>query len=310
MLHRYSSRPRLRSLVNSTMSKIALGTAQFGLPYGISNTQGQVSRIEIDHIWQVARGAGITMLDTAIAYGESESNIGATNSVGFEIVTKLPPLPNTEQSTTRWVQNQIESSLLKLKRASTYGLLLHKPADLLGNHGDELLTALKLLKQSGIIQKFGVSIYSPTELDSLFSQIPDFRPDIVQSPLNVIDQSIESSGWLARLSELNVEIHIRSVFLQGLLLQQPNERSVAFGKWSSVFAQFDSWTNAQQLSPIAACLGHVLSYPEVSKIVIGVTSANELEQIIAASSGDHVRAPRSLQSEDVDLIQPMNWKKS
>jgi aryl-alcohol dehydrogenase-like predicted oxidoreductase len=109
---------------------------------------------------------------------------------------------------------------------------------------------------------------------------------------------------------MNVEIHIRSVFLQGLLLQQPNERSVAFGKWSSVFAQFDSWTNAQQLSPLAACLGHVLSYPEVSKSIIGVTSANELEQIIAASTGDHVRAPHSLQSEDVDLIQPMNWKKS
>ncbi len=292
------------------MSKIALGTAQFGLPYGISNTQGQVDRTEIDYIWQVARGAGITMLDTAIAYGNSEENIGATKSVGFDIVTKLPRLPGAETSITQWVHSQIENSLAKLKRDSVYGFLLHNPADLLGIDGDELLAALVNLKRDGLIKKFGVSIYSPTELDSLFLQIPDFRPDIIQSPLNVIDQSIESSGWLARLSEMNVEIHIRSIFLQGLLLQQPNERSVAFGKWSSVFAQFDSWTNSQQLSPLAACLGHVLSYPEVSKIIIGVTSANELEQIIAASSGDHVRAPHSLQSEDVDLIQPMNWKKS
>ena len=263
----------------------------------------------MDKIWQVARGANITLLDTAIAYGNSEENIGATESVGFDIVTKLPPLSGAETSVTQWVQHQIENSLAKLKRNSLYGLLLHNPADLLADNGDELLTALLNLKRDGLIKKFGVSIYAPTELDSLHSRIPNFVPDIVQTPLNVMDQSIASSGWLTRLSEMNVEVHIRSVFLQGLLLQQPHERSVGFSKWSSVFTQFDSWSNAHQMSPLAACLGHVLSYPEVSQVIIGVTSANELSQIIAASSGDHVRAPQSLQVTDVDLIQPMNWNK-
>ena len=292
------------------MSKIALGTAQFGLPYGISNIHGQVDRTEMDKIWQVARGAKITMLDTAIAYGNSEENIGATESVGFDIVTKLPPLPSAETSVTQWVRSQIENSLTRLRRNSVYGLLLHNPADLLAATGDELLAALVNLKRDGLIKKFGVSIYAPTELDTLYSQLASFRPDIVQAPLNVMDQSIATSGWLTRLSEMSVEIHIRSVFLQGLLLQQPDERSVGFSRWSSVFAQFDSWSNAQQMSPLTACLGHVLSYPEVSQVIIGVTSANELKQIITASSGDHVRAPQSLQSEDIDLIQPMNWKKS
>ena len=291
------------------MSKIALGTAQFGLPYGISNTHGQVNRAEMDEIWQVARDANITMLDTAIAYGNSEENIGATESVGFDIVTKLPPLPDAETPVTEWVQRQIENSLSKLKRNSVYGLLLHNPADLLAANGEELLAALVNLKRDGLIKKFGVSIYSPTELDSLFSQIPKIKPDIVQAPLNVIDQSIASSGWLTRLSEMNVEIHVRSVFLQGLLLQQPNERAAGFSRWTSVFAQFDSWSSAQQMSALTACLGHVFSYPEVSKIIIGVTSANELRQIVTASSGDHVRAPQSLQVTDVDLIQPMNWNK-
>jgi aryl-alcohol dehydrogenase-like predicted oxidoreductase len=291
------------------MSKIALGTAQFGSPYGISNTHGQVDRTEMDKIWQVARGANITLLDTAIAYGNSEENIGATESVGFDIVTKLPPLSGVETSVTQWVHDQIQNSLAKLKRNSVYGLLLHNPADLIADNGDELLAALVNLKRDGLIKKFGISIYAPTELDSLFSQIPNFFPDIVQAPLNAIDQSIASSGWLARLSEMNVEVHCRSVFLQGLLLQQSNERSAAFGRWSSVFAQFDSWSNAQQMSPLTACLGHVLSYPEVSRVIIGVTSANELRQIIAASSGDPIRAPQSLQVTDVDLIQPMNWNK-
>ena len=291
------------------MSKIALGTAQFGLPYGISNTHGQVDRTEMDKIWQVARGANITMLDTAIAYGNSEENIGATESVGFDIVTKLPPLPSAETSVTQWVRSQIKNSLTRLKRNSVYGLLLHNPADLLAATGDELLAALFKLKQDGLIKKFGVSIYAPTELDSLFSRIPNFLPDIVQAPLNVMDQTIASSGWLTRLSTMNVEVHIRSVFLQGLLLQQPNERHAAFDRWTTVLAQFDSWANAHQMSSLEACLGHVLSYPEVSKAIIGVTSANELGQIIAASTIKHIRAPQSLQVTDVDLIQPMNWKK-
>jgi len=263
----------------------------------------------MDEIWQVARGAGISMLDTAIAYGNSEENIGATESVGFDIVTKLPPLPDAETPVTQWVQHQIENSLNKLQRNSVYGLLLHNPADFLAENGDELLDALINLKRDGLIKKFGVSIYSPTELDSLFSRIPNFVPDIVQAPLNVIDQSIASSGWLTRLSEMSVEIHIRSVFLQGLLLQQPNERSAGFSRWSSVFAQFDSWSSAQRMSTLTACLGHVFSYPEVSRVIIGVTSANELRQIVAASSGDYIRAPQSLQVTDVDLIHPMNWNK-
>ena len=292
------------------MSKIALGTAQFGLPYGISNTRGQVNRNELEAIFQVARSANISLLDTAIAYGNSEESIGASDSLGFEIVTKLPPLSGAETSVSQWVQFQVANSLTKLKRNSVYGLLLHNPSDLLGPYGDELLTSLENLKRDGVIQKFGISIYSPNELDSLTAYKPHFLPDIVQTPLNIFDRSIESSGWLTRLFDMNVEIHARSVFLQGLLMQTATERSTAFNNWSSMFTEFESWINAQQLNPLAACLGHVLSYPEVAKIILGVTSANELKQIIAALSTNHLRAPQSLQSLDVDLIQPMNWEKS
>ena len=144
------------------MSKIALGTAQFGLPYGISNVNGQVERTEIDQILKHARTAGITMLDTAIAYGNSEENIGATDSEGFKVVTKLPPLTGAETSVSQWVRSQIENSLTKLKCNSVYGLLLHNPADLLGVYGDELYASLTLLKAEGLVEKVGISIYTPT----------------------------------------------------------------------------------------------------------------------------------------------------
>ena len=288
------------------MSKIALGTAQFGLPYGISNVNGQVESTEINKILDFARSAGISMLDTAIAYGNSEENIGATDSGGFEIVTKLPPLTGAETSVTSWVRSQTENSLAKLKRKSIYGLLLHNPADLLGVHGNELSESLALLKQDGLVEKVGISIYAPTELDSLISR---YMPDIVQAPLNVFDRLLETSGWLTRLSKMNVEVHVRSVFLQGLLIQQPNQRSANFEKWNKEFVKFDSWTESRQVSPLAACLGHVLSYPEIAKVIVGVTSTNELVEIIAAATVDSQRAPDNLQSSDLELIQPINWNK-
>ena len=288
------------------MSKIALGTAQFGLPYGISNVNGQVERTEIDQILKQARTAGITMLDTAIAYGNSEENIGATDSEGFEVVTKLPPLTGAETSISQWVRSQIENSLTKLKRNSVYGLLLHNPADLLGDYGDELYASLALLKEEGLVKKIGFSIYTPTELDSL---IPTYMPEIVQAPLNVFDRLLETSGWLSRLSKMNVEVHVRSVFLQGLLIQKPNERPANFEKWNQEFAKFDSWTESRQVRPLAACLGHVLSYTEISKVLVGVTSTNELAEIIAATTGESQRAPDNLRSSDLELIQPINWNK-
>ena len=288
------------------MSKIALGTAQFGLPYGISNVNGQVERAEINQIFKQARTAGITMLDTAIAYGNSEENIGATDSEGFEVVTKLPPLTGAETSVSQWVRSQIENSLIKLKCSSVYGLLLHNPADLLGVYGDELYASLALLKEEGLVEKIGISIYTPTELDSL---IPTYMPDIVQAPLNVFDRLLETSGWLSRLSKMNVEVHVRSVFLQGLLIQKPNERPANFEKWNQEFANFDSWIESRHVSPLTACLGHVLSYPEISKVLVGVTSSNELAEIIAATTGESQRGPDNLRSSDLELIQPINWNK-
>ena len=288
------------------MSKIALGTAQFGLPYGISNVNGQVERAEINQIFKQARTAGITMLDTAIAYGNSEENIGATDSEGFEVVTKLPPLTGAVTSVSQWVRSQIENSLIKLKRSSVYGLLLHNPADLLGVYGDELYASLALLKEEGLVEKIGISIYTPTELDSL---IPTYMPDIVQAPLNVFDRLLETSGWLSRLSKMNVEVHVRSVFLQGLLIQKPNERPANFEKWNQEFVNFDSWIESRHVSPLTACLGHVLSYPEISKVLVGVTSSNELAEIIAATTGESQRAPDNLRSSDLELIQPINWNK-
>ena len=103
----------------------------------------------------------------------------------------------------------------RLNTINLYGLMLHRPEQLLGPYGEEIMSALLSLKKSGTVQKIGISVYSPDEFTELFSEY-DF--DIVQCPFNLIDRRLVNSGWLAKLKALGVEVHVRSSFLQGLLL--------------------------------------------------------------------------------------------
>jgi aryl-alcohol dehydrogenase-like predicted oxidoreductase len=289
------------------MSKIIIGSAQFGSRYGITNEAGEIAQEEIETILRLGRTAGVSMLDTAISYGNAEERIGISNSAGYEIITKLPSIPKEQIDVFKWIYDEVNNSLRRLKRKSIYGLLLHNPMDVLGSSGDVVIRALNLLKEDGLIERYGISIYSPLEIEALFSGQPKFIPDIVQSPLNIFDRSIETSGWLDNFNAMSIEVHARSIYLQGLLLQDPKKRSKNFVNWDGVFEKYDSWIRESGVSPLSACIAHALSYPQISGVIIGVTTATELEQALAASVCDHVRAPAVLQSIDNDLINPMKW---
>ena len=130
-------------------TRLALGTAQFGLPYGIANQAGQVSRKEVSAMLQLAVSNGIDTLDTAIAYGESEVALGQAGTQGFNVVTKLPALPDDCLDVISWVMEQVDASFTRLGVSSVYALLLHRPEQLLGPLGKELYEALYALKERG-----------------------------------------------------------------------------------------------------------------------------------------------------------------
>ena len=168
----------------------------------------------------------------------------------FKFITKLPPIPVETSHVTDWVRTQIKASLSRLKINSLHGLLLHNPSDLSGRHGKELYESICQLKEDRIIGKFGISIYEPGELENL---INSFVIDIVQAPLNIFDRRILSVSEL--LNKFNIELHVRSVFLQGVLIAPPYERPERFNAWSNLFTKFDSWVESTGLSPISCCLG-------------------------------------------------------
>jgi aryl-alcohol dehydrogenase-like predicted oxidoreductase len=286
--------------------RLVLGTVQFGLPYGIANQVGQVSSDQVTEILGHSWAAGVDTLDTAIGYGDSEAILGGIGVDQWQVITKLPEIPVTCADVASWVQDSVADSLNRLRVPRLRGLLLHSPQQLLGPHGDELYRALVVARDQGDVEKIGVSVYGPDELDVIW---PNYQFDLVQSPFNILDRRLVSSGWLNRLHIAGTEIHVRSVFLQGLLLMDAANRPVKFNLWHSLWNDWHRWLTDHALTPLQACLAFVLSQPEINRVVVGIDSLEQLRGILACVENPGTIPPESLMSDDLDLINPSHWSK-
>jgi len=262
------------------VNRLAIGTAQFGLNYGVTNTSGQVPLFEASRILERANELGIFTLDTASAYGDSEMVLGEAGTENFQIVTKLPALPLGVDVGAQWVMDQAITSATRLRRKNIPTLLVHNPEDLRRTSGQELIRGLIGSKEAGLTEKIGVSIYDPKDLVWI-SNLLDL--DVVQAPMSVFDRRMVSTGWLDRLSSKGVETHVRSVFLQGALVAGVGNLPKTLKPWVGKFMEFETWAKSQGLSLLEAALLYPLSIPKVDKVVIGVVSVDQLEQAVIAA---------------------------
>ena len=286
-------------------NRLALGSVQFGLPYGISNTSlNETSFSEISNILNYANKIGINTIDTAISYGKSESRHGKYGVNRYKVITKLPKMPIICHDVFAWAEEQLMDSLSRLNLRSVYGLLLHHTLDLNGPKGSILWSAMKSLKEKNLVNKIGYSIYKPDDLDLLFN---DFVPDIVQTPYSIFDQRLSTSGWLDRLYNSNTEIHARSIFLQGLLLFKSSERPSKFNRWKSEFEKFDLWLEENNLTALQASICFVMGNPKISKIIVGIDNLNQLKEIISNLKFNDLSFPEYKSIEDTELLDPSLW---
>lgn len=283
--------------------KIALGTVQFGLEYGVANTKGRVPEETAQEILGLARELGVDTLDTAAAYGTSEEVLGRTGVDAFKVISKVPPGTEHLEKPANWVKRCIDQSLSNLRCDSLYGLLLHRPLDLLQSNGRELYDALVDIKRQGLAEKIGISVYGPDDLEKLAA----FDFDLVQAPMNILDRRLKNSGWLEKLSKQGTEVHMRSAFLQGLLLMPAAQRPEYFKPWRSLFTEYDAWVAVQQLTPLQACLGYLNGHPEINKIVVGVDTPEQLREIVSAAKTPTPTVPDNIQTSDLNLINPGLW---
>ena len=296
--------------------KIALGTVQFGLPYGIANCSGQTSRKAAARILDRARAAGATLLDTAIGYGEAEvvlGQIGAARA-GWQIITKLPRLPVdlAPRDVGPWSRSLVEGALERLDADHLEGVLLHRPDDLIGHCGVALAEAVHDLRRRGLTKATGLSIYGPDDLDRVLADglsATSIPIDIVQSPTNVLDRRLEISGWARRLSEAGTRLHLRSAFLQGLLLLPPLGLPAHFDHALPDLHRWHDWLAINGVDALAGALRFVLSRDYAECAVLGMDSVHQLEQLLVAAQADCPIAPDELSSTNLNLLDPREWTK-
>lgn len=290
--------------------KLGLGTAQLGLPYGVTNRRGQPSTADAIRLLAAAARAGVGTLDTAPSYGASEEVIGAALAEGirFRIITKTP---TRGPMAAGWpgldaLREGVARSLSRLGLTRLDGLLLHHAADALAPGGEALLQEMLSMKREGVVDRVGVSVYDSAELDALLAM---FKPDIVQLPLSVLDQRLLQSGHLGRLHSLGVEVHVRSVFLQGVLLERPAALPSHLFPLRRKLEVFQAAMREAGRSPIEGALAFVISRPEVATVLVGVTGEDELGQLVAgARNAAALEHDFSLYSvADDALVNPARW---
>jgi aryl-alcohol dehydrogenase-like predicted oxidoreductase len=288
----------------SLTKKLILGTAQFGQNYGITNVTGKVSEVEIKSIFRNARLNQIHTLDTASTYGDSELVLGNIGVSDFDVITKLPSLGSATSDCYEIYKKSIEGSLKDLKMSRIDTVLLHRPEELISSYGDTIYNALHKLKDDGLVDRIGISIYSPELLDNIY---PKYFFDVIQAPLNIFDRRIISSGWLGRLSEMGVSVIARSVFLQGILLSQVNDLPAYFSKWRPLFMQWIEFYQENGLSALEASLQFIVQVPEIDKIIVGVESEHQLTEIVRAINNPVIIEYNDLETDDLGLISPVHW---
>lgn len=290
---------------NDYLSKISLGTVQFGMNYGINNKLGQVSEKEVFEILDYSHNKGIISLDTSYLYGSSESVIGKffkDRSINFEIVSKLPSINNIN------VIDIFKKSLFRLNKNSIYGYLIHH-FDFFKNN-ISIWNELVNLKKEGLINKIGFSIYYPDDLEFLYSR--NIYPDIIQCPFNIFDQRFEKYFIDDRFK--NIDFYVRSIFLQGLffidLKDLPTNISLLKGK----LEMLNKISEEESISIYNLALSFVLNTKGIHKLIIGIDSLNHVKELVIElektyNNQNIHKKLLELKEFNEDLILPLNWNK-
>jgi aryl-alcohol dehydrogenase-like predicted oxidoreductase len=287
--------------------KLGLGTVQWGLSYGLANQHGIAAPETVTAILAASRRHGIRVLDTASLYGQAETVLGAHPLQAFHVISKTPKFAAsniTEEHSAQLIE-VFRQSLQRLSCQKIYGLLIHHAPDLLVPGGERLVSAMMELKEKGVAEKIGVSVYDGEQIDSVLKV---FKPDIVQLPVSILDQRMLSNGQLERLKEEGIEVHARSVFLQGLLLMPLDKVPAYFDPIRSFLVRWHTDAKAQGMSPVQAALSFVRDLPYVDTVLVGVENMGQFQSCLEDFSVKASFDASSLACNDPMFVNPALWK--
>lgn len=289
--------------------KLGLGTVQFGLDYGVTNKSGIPDSDEVFSIIEYADSKGINCIDTASLYGESEKVLGTCLGDGnFKIITKSPKFISDciTNKDIDLLNESFNKSCSNLKRNKIYGLLIHNPEDLLKKGGERIYEKLVEYKIKNKVSKIGFSAYNSINTNEIIDR---YNIDLVQIPVNIFNQKMINDGTLHNLKEKNIEVHARSIFLQGVLLIEPNQMPQKLLKLKKSVEKYREILKQNNITPLQASIGFIKKIKEIDVAIIGVLSKEQLEDIINAYyfKCEDISFLSELSLDDSKLINPANW---
>lgn len=280
--------------MTSPLSKLGLGSAQFALEQ--ASLRGRPPQAEVRDILDIAARTGLAVFDVAGWSPQVESVLG-----------DIMPRPNPFKisiSTVRadrgpdFVEAEARATLRRLGVEQADAILVPSATDLFGPHGLALWDRLKSLKDQGLTRKIGVSVFAS---DDPLGVARRFRPDIIQAPASLLDQRLLIDGTLAALTGLGIEVHLRSIFLSGLLFLPADRAPNHLKEAASRISRARRLIAEGRSDPLQAALGFALSRPEAAAVLVGVTTAAELNAVIAAASSP----PPDLDWDDMAINDPV-----
>ncbi len=285
--------------------KLALGTVQFGLPYGVAGRNQPVDEPEVRSILEDAAERGVEILDTAAAYGDIEARLSRLSAgLDFKIISKVPAIPDalSPLEAARFALTSAEQSLMRLGSALS-GILLHKPSDWEGDRGRAIAEVLFPWANSQKVS-LGVSCYAPEELLKLSAQYPI---ELAQLPGNAFDQRVTELP-LQQLDK--VQLHLRSAFLQGLLLMPQRAALARIPAAKDALGRWYTHCSLSHRKPLAAALGIVKSFRQIRTVVVGVDSLSHWREIASTWSEIDMAPAPELASDSLEVIDPRRWPPS
>ena len=283
---------------------LVLGTAQWGTPYGLTNERGALSDFDVSQIVSAASAAGLERIDTARGirlsqgYGRAQARLRPW-ARDFRITTKIYGRSEVP------ISEQLALSLTDLDITAVHACLVHDWALLSGDERRSTARALEAVRASGEATKVGVSAYDEAEVASAIDHFESL--DVVQVPASVVDQRLKNSAVLHALNDAGAEIQVRSIFLQGLLLEPRATASLAA---HPDIRRFHLFCEENGIAPLTACLSFIKSLEWATQVVVGVTGADELRQVADTWAQRLLTADwAQLASSDTALVDPRLWSR-
>ena len=279
--------------MTSLLSKLGLGSGQFG--FDQPALRGRPREVEARDILSIAARSGLGVLEIGRHSQSAESLLGQAlpRPCPFRItVTTVRPDRGPDL-----VEAEVRAQLLRMGVDRVDAILAPSATDLFSPLGPQLWDRLRALKDQGLCNKIGVSVYASDDPVGLAKR---FKPDVIQAPASLLDQRLLIDGTLAELCEMGVEVHLRSIFLNGVLFLPPDRAPSHLKAAAGRISRARRLIAEGRSDPLQAALGFALSRPEASAVLVGVGSAAEMSAVVAAA----MSPPPDLDWDEMALDDP------